>query len=157
MVASSLHLVVIRLGAGGPANGRVGEVHVWRHGGWVRWASGLRVSEIIGRPRRGHAAMRRGGPSEACHVGASVDAVGAMIAGSRRLQRLRWGIGMRGHRWANMGGTAIARKRGRCRSRGSSGAALGEIPAHVRRNGPSAHVVVASGSMHVQWGQFTTG
>jgi hypothetical protein len=157
VVAPGLHVVVIGLGAGGPADGRVGEVHVWRHGRGVGRTRGLGVGKVIGRPGGRHAAMRRRSPPKASHVGASIDTVGAVIAGGRRLQRLRRRIGMRSHGWADVRGTAIAGERGRCRSRRSSRATLGEVTAHMRRDGTSTHVIVAGGSVHVQRGQFTTG
>lgn len=157
MVAPGLHVVVIGLGAGGPANGRVGEVHVWRHGRGVCRAGGLGVGEVIRRSWGRHAAMRRRSPSEASHVRTSIDTVGTVIASSRGLQRLGRGIGMRGHRGADVGGTAIAGERRRSRSRGSSRATLGEVTPHVRRDRASAHVVVAGRSVHVQGRQFTTG
>lgn len=48
VVTSGLHFVVLRLGAGRAANGRVGEVHMRRHRCRVRGASGFRVSEVVG-------------------------------------------------------------------------------------------------------------
>jgi hypothetical protein len=48
MVASRLHFVVLRLGAGRTADGRVGEVHVRRHGGGVCRAARLGVGEVVG-------------------------------------------------------------------------------------------------------------
>lgn len=41
-------LVVLRLSTGGSTDGRVGEVHVWRHGCRVSRASGLGISEVVG-------------------------------------------------------------------------------------------------------------
>lgn len=47
MVAPGLHVVVIGLGAGGPADGRVGEVHVWRHGRGVGRTPALGINGTL--------------------------------------------------------------------------------------------------------------
>lgn len=144
MVTSRLHFVVLRLGAGRPTNSRIGEVHVWRHRCRVRRASGLGVSEVVGRSGRRHATVRRRGPSETSHVWTAVHTIGTVITVGRGFKRLRRSVGMRGHGWPGVGRTAIAGQRRRGRSRGSPRAALGEIPTHMRRDRTGAHVVVAS-------------
>lgn len=156
VVAPGLHFVVLRLGAGRPANGRVGEVHVRRHRCRVRGASGLRVSEVVGRSGRWHATMRRRGPPKTSHVWTAVHAIGTVITIGRGLKRLRRSVGMRGHRWPGVGRTAVAGQRRRGRSRGSPRAALGEIPTNMRRDRTGAHVVVAGRAVHVQRRELTT-
>jgi hypothetical protein len=89
-------------------------------------------------------------------MGTPVDAVGPVIAVGGRLKRLRRGIRMRGHGWSDMRRTTVARERGGCRSRGSPGASLREISAHMRRDGSAAHVIVASGTVHIQRRKLTT-
>jgi hypothetical protein len=153
MVTSGLHFVVLRLGAGRPTNGRVGEVHLRRHRR-VRRASRFRVTEVIGGSGRWHATVRRRGPSKAGHVWTTVHAIGTVITVGRRLKRLGWSVGMRGH-GPTVGRTAIAGQRRRGRSRGGPGAALGEIPTHVRRDRTAAHIVVASRAVHVQRRELT--
>lgn len=63
---------------------------------------------------------------------------------------------MRGHRWPGVRRTAVAGQRRRGRSRGSPGAALGEIATHMRRDRTGAHVVVAGRAVHVQRRELTT-
>lgn len=156
MIASGLHFIVLWLGAGGTTDGRVGEIHVRGHRCRVCRASGLGVGEVIGRSGGGHAAMRRRGPPETGHVGTAVHTVGAMITVGRGLKGLRGGIGMRSHRGPSVGRTAVAgQRRGSCGG-GSPRAALGEISANMRRNGTGAHVVVASGAVHVQRRKLST-
>jgi hypothetical protein len=48
---SRLGLIVLRLGAGGSTDRRIGEVHVRWHRGRVGWAIRLRVGEVMGRSR----------------------------------------------------------------------------------------------------------
>jgi hypothetical protein len=105
---SRLGLIVLRLGTCRPTDRRVGEVHVRRHRGRVGWPIWLRVGEVIGRSRRGYAAMRGRGPSKTRHVWASVDTVGPMVVVGRRLKRLGRSIRMRGHLWTSVGHAAEA-------------------------------------------------
>lgn len=99
---SGLGLVVLRLGASRSTDGGVGEVHVRRHRARVRRASGLRVSKVVGRSRRRHAAVRRRSPSQAGHVWAATDTVGSVVAVRGGLKRLRRTIRVRSHRWSGM-------------------------------------------------------
>jgi hypothetical protein len=140
---SGLGLVILRLGAGRSTDSRVGEVHVRRHRTRVGRAGRLRISKVVGRSRRRHAAVRGGSPSQASHVGAATDTVGSVVAIRRGLKRLRRTIGVRGHRRSSMRRTTEARKgrRGGCGR--STGTALRKVTSNVRRNRPAAHVVIA--------------
>ena len=88
-------LVVLRLRAGGPANGRVREVHVRRHGTGVCWATGVGIGEVVRRAGRRDACMRRRSPTQTCHMRTSTDAVRSVVVVGRRLQRLGWSIARR--------------------------------------------------------------
>lgn len=94
---SWLSLVVLWLSAGGSTDGRVGEVHVWRHGRRVCRATGLGIGEVVGRAWRRHAAMRRRSPAQTSHVRAATHTIWPVVVIGRRLKWLRRSIWMRSH------------------------------------------------------------
>jgi hypothetical protein len=153
---SRLGLVIVRLGATGAAEGRVGEVHVRRHGGWVCWIARLGVGEVIGRAWGGHATVRRRGPSETGHVWAPADTVRPVVIVGRRLEGLRGSIGVRRHRRTCMRCTAVTRERRGSGRGGSTRTALGKVASYMRGDGPVAHIIITSRAMHVQRWEFTT-
>ena len=83
-----LHLVILRLRTGRSSDGRVGEVHMRRHGAGIRRSTGVRVGEVVGRTGR-RDAMRGGRPTQTRHVWAPADAVRAVVVVGRWLQWLR--------------------------------------------------------------------
>jgi hypothetical protein len=127
------------------------------HGAGISWTTWLRVVEIIHRSRRRNAAVRGRGPAQTRHVRTAADAVGPVITISRRLKRLRGGVarGVRRHRWSLVRRTAEARERRRRGCRRGARAGLREIPPNMRRDRSVPHVVVASGTRHVQRWQVT--
>jgi hypothetical protein len=128
-----------------------------RHGAGIGRTTWLGVVEIIHRPRRRDAAVRGRCPAQTRHVRTPADAVGPVITISRRLKRLRRGVagGVRCHRWSLVWRTAEARERRRRGCRRSARAGLREIPPNVRRDRAVPHVVVASGTRHVQRWEVT--
>lgn len=155
---SGLQLVVLRLRTCRSSDGRVGKVHVWRHGAGVRRSTGIRVAKVMSRARRGDACMRRRGPAQTCHMRASIDAIRAMIVVGRRLQGLRRAIasGMRRHGGPDGWRTAIARERWR-RGRGrGTRTGLRKVTTEVRWEG-SVSVVVTDGARHMQGWEVTSG
>lgn len=149
---SRFEFVVLRLSARWPPNGRVGKVHVRRHGAGISWTTWLRIVEIIHRPRRRNATVRRRGPAQTRHVRTSANTVGPVIAISRRFKWLRGRVarGVRCHRWSLVRRTAEARERRRCGCRRGARTGLREITPNVRRNRSIPHVVVASRTRHIQ-------
>lgn len=149
---SGLQLIVLWLCACRSSDGRVGKVHMRRHGAGVgRRSTGIRVAKVMSRARRRDACMRRRGPAQTRHMRASIDATRAMVVVGWWLQGLRRAIacGMRRHGGAHWGRTAVARQRWR-RGRGrGTRAGLRKVTAEVRWDWP-ASVVVTHGSRHMQ-------
>lgn len=147
---SRLQLVVLRFSTCRSSNGRVGKVHVWRHGAGIGRSTGVRVAKVVSRARRGDACMRRRGPAQTCHMRASIDAIRAMVVVGRRLQGLRRAIasGMRRHGGPDGRRTAITRERWR-RGRGrGTRTGLRKVTTEVRWDWP-APVVVTDGARHM--------
>lgn len=151
-----LHLVVLRLRTSRSSDGRVGEVHMRRHGARIRRSTGIRVGEVVGRAGRWDA-MRWRRPAQTRHVRAPVDAIRAVVIVGRRLQGLRRTVarGIGCHGGSNRRRTAEARKRRRGSGGRGTRAGLRKVTTEVGRDG-SASVIIADGTRHMQGWKVTS-
>lgn len=149
---SWLHFVVFRLGAAWSSNGRVGKVHVRRHGIWIDRSILLCVVVVLvvlSRAWRWDAAVWRRRPAHTRHVRTSRDAARPVVGVSRRFKRLRRPISSWMRRHGRSWVAAVAWQRRGCWGRWSARTALLEVSPHMGWDRSVGEVIFTSRTKHI--------